>query len=208
MDARYGISRIVYIAEEQEFRLIELLAIVCVSCLAVSLAGCSLDRMQYYYIRLEGEGLRIEKQGRASPDALRAVYFSGHKDMPTVYSIARNPYTISIVFPENSYITRLNFSAKDSNGRPLFLGGRLSDRCTHFLSGDDDMYLPDEEPTMLLGLHWSRGFGRTCDIVGVHVDRAFPLELLIWDGNGKLLGTERLSYRILPNGVYWAPIGP
>ncbi|MGA8204944.1 MAG: hypothetical protein WB812_10535 [Woeseiaceae bacterium] len=176
-------------------------------CFAGVVAGCSLDRTQYYYIRLEGHALQIQQYGRASPEALRAFYFFDHKDMPVSYSITREEYEISIVFPEDSYWTRLDFTANDSNGRSLYVGGELSDRCTRFTPDEDVGILGDEEPTELLGLYWSRGNGKMCDVEGIHVNRAFPLEIFVWDGDGNLLGTEKLNYRIMPNGIYWSWVG-
>ena len=170
----------------------------------MALAGCGIGSMeiQYYYLQLEGHSLSISQWGRASTRPLRAIYMKGHEDMPTMYSLTRDQYTISVELPMDTDHTRLFITARNSSEEQLLVSGRISDRCSYLTEESISDKLQNDEPAALLSLYWNRGHNSKCQIPGIHTYRRFPLKLLIWDTEGDLLGAEELTYRVLQNGVY------
>jgi len=170
----------------------------------VVLTGCSVNSVDYYYLLLEGDDLTVEKQGQVHGDGSQALYFRNEKDMPLAYSIHRERYDISVVLPTDSYHALLYFSARDASGNQLYVGGRENDQCTYLTASHIYETLGNDEATNRLGLYWVAATSPLCEVVGLHIDHSIPLQILVRDGQGNLLGTEELTYRVMPNGSYWA----
>ncbi len=177
------------------------------SALAVSLllVACDVAHIQYHYVYVEGEGLRVSDTGRIDPGAIGASKFEDHESMPLRYELSRDSYEIVVWVPTDTYHTRIMITAESRDGDPLLVSGELDDRCT-FLTAEhivDVLSAGQLSPTM--SVYWNSGVAPRCERHGVHVNAPFPLVLQVWDPDGQLLGTEALTYTVRPNGVYTAP---